>query len=252
MRWAIGVISSPRPIETCQRTIDTIRDSWPEQPLTVFREPGCENAISNCGIVDRPLRWHVGIGDSINPSPDGRFGNFGNWIQCARDLLSVSSRTAEAILIAEDDAVFSSGIRDQIEGSLWPSENCGVVSLYAPNMSQYRTQRKGLVQTRIRFRDPMSSVGNLVGALALVFRPEALSEIAFHKSIDEWKGSHSQSRAGVEGPWERKAVDTWIGRTVLSLGYSAWHFVPSMVSHGGTGGNSSLGHSDSSCRTKTV
>lgn len=235
------MISAKREPPAVQKTIDGLRKSWPEDPITVFQEPDSGVVAGNCNTVVRPDVW---CSDRMPCSEDGAFGNFGNWIQSARDILSVSEKTADAIMICEDDILIAHGIRDLVEKSLWPSEDCGVASLYCPAMSQYRRAKAGLNKTAIAFREPMMSIGNLVGALALIFPVKVLRQIVYHESIESWLGSHAQSKNADTKPWDRKAVDTWIGRTILQLGYTAWHFYPSLVEHAGAA--SSLGHSGAS------
>ena len=221
---------------TVQATVDGLRRSWGDQPITVFREPDCEVEVQDCGRVTRPN--HL-AGEAMPHSEEGKFGNFGNWIQTARDILE--NTTAEVIMICEDDILIAPNIRHFVEEQLWPSTDCGVVSLYCPAMTQYRTTVRGLNETRIKLREPMGSMENLVGALALLFLPAVLRSIVYDDSVHGWRGSHSQSRDSRTKLWERKAIDTWIGRTILKLGYKAYHFYPSLVEHAGD--VSSMGHS---------
>jgi hypothetical protein len=151
----------------------------------------------------------------------------------------------DAILIAEDDALFCRDVHALLQRDLWPSRDCGCVSLYCPAMSHYSQTSFGLGRTRVVMREPLSSSNNLVGALALVFPAAVLRELVYHESIGLWKGSHSQARNPGTPPYERKAVDTWIGRTLVSMGLSIWNYSPSLVQHyvpNPKAANSSLGH----------
>jgi len=240
MQWSVGVISAPRGIETVQQTVDSIRGALLNVPVMVFREP-CEYFdVTGCQAIRRPGT----ISQTKMPSsPQGVFGNFGNWIQSARDILLYDEGKMSAIMMCEDDILITPAIRDLLESHLWPASDCGVISLYSPGLSQYRSNMNGLVRTAVKYKDPMTSVGNMVGALALVFHPDVLRALVTHPSIETWKGSHYQNKQAHLDPWERKAVDTWIGRTLLALGYSIWHFSPSLVKHNmPSADNSSLGH----------
>lgn len=238
MKWSIGILVAPRPVPSIGVTIQSLRRSWSEVPYC-FVEP---QAVKDMGCdwspqsVPRPSVLSPGC--RFQASPEGVFGNFQNWLQAAADLLWVNSRfrfddrgDSDAIMICEDDAEFTVGIREYVESCLWPSEDCGVVSLYCPPLHHYRSLRGGITRTRLLHSgDTLRSRNNLVGALALIFPRKVLAELVNHPSQESWGGSHEQTRSGVN-PWERKAVDTWIGRALLEMGRTAWHFSPSLVNH---------------------
>lgn len=226
MRISVGILSAPRPEPTLNK---------------------CSHAIAESGFS---LIHHATESDSrsfLSPceferSPAGFLGNFQNWLQTARDLLTMDH---DAILIAEDDALFCRDVHAILQRDLWPSQDCGCVSLYCPAMSHYSQTSFGLGRTRVVMREPLSSSNNLVGALALVFPVNVLRELVHHESIRHWKGSHGQAKNPGTPPYERKAVDTWIGRTLISMGYSIWNYAPSLVQHyvpNPLVANSSLGH----------
>lgn len=226
MRISVGILSAPRPEPTVMKCSQAIVDSG-----FIFIHHATES--NNREFVS---------GCEFDRSPFGFLGNFQNWIQTARDLCEFGH---DAILIAEDDALFAPGIYDLLQRDLWPSEHCGCVSLYCPAMSHYKQNENGLHRTEVIRREPLSTSSNLVGALALVFPREVLLKLAWHPSIDEWKGSHHQARDPKTKPYERKAVDTWIGRTLISMGKQIWHYAPSLVQHycpDPSKANSSLGH----------
>ena len=165
---------------------------------------------------------------------------------CALASLNDRERT---ILMVEDDAMFAPNIMPVLERDLWPSETCGCVSLYCPNMTHYKHNYNGLNLTRIEAPGIMGRSGNLVGALALLFPVHVLRDLVYHPSVATWGGSHAQAEDPKTKPWERKAVDTWVGRTLVQMGYTIWHYSPSMVLHyeperGRT--NSTMGHSAAS------
>lgn len=235
MRWLIGILVAPRPVPTVGETLASIRRSWPDEIPYCFAEPGSHECLRGeiCKDVLRPSI--LDDGTQFIVSPEGRFGNFQNWLQSAADLLQASKwlnfSDSDAIMLCEDDAQLTAGIREYVESCLWPSEDCGVVSLYCPPLPHYRSGRGGITKTNlVHAGQKLTARNNLVGALALIFPRKVLVELVNHPSQTDWGGSHAQLRDGVN-PWERKAVDTWIGRALLEMGRAAWHFVPSLVNH---------------------
>ena len=257
MKIACGMISAPRPVETVRKCGESLSDSvgcsW------IYRDgPATDIGVLYGGARTSESEF------LFEKSPSGVLGNFQNWVQTARDILSHCEwmdetgrkdqgplkglKSYDAILIAEDDALFAPNIYDLLQRDLWPSLDCGVVSLYCPKMSQYSTANQGLNKTRITTGKSLTTAGNLVGALALVFPRSVLQEIAYHPSVETWKGSHGQASNPNTKPWERKAVDTWIGQVLKDMGKTAWHYSPSLVYHYSPDpkvANSSLGHGTS-------
>jgi len=237
MKFRTGIIMAPRPVPTVLRCMNSLELSG-FQPQ-IFAEPETTKLFA----INRPDAI-APIGGGIRPSDSGVFGNFQNWIQTARDLL-VNADPSDAILIAEDDAVFAPDLIPMLERDLWPVPSCGCISLYCPNMSNYRQIIPGLNLTQIETPDRLSSRGNLVGALGMLFPASVLKDLVYHPSVASWNGSHRQSENPHTKPWERKAVDTWIGRTLAQMGHSIWHYSPSLVMHYepvGVKSNSSIGH----------
>ena len=240
MKLAIGITVAPRPAHTYRKCVESLTGTGVTPIL--FCEPGCCINRTEYLCVQRPAV------ETEKPffthSPQGVFGNFQNWLQTAMDLLEISD-DADTIMIAEDDSLFAFGIASLLERDLWPSADCGVVSLYSPNMAQYAGQR-GLNKAKVLKGEIDSSRNNLVGALALVFPRPVLEELVKkHRSMDNWAGAHGQRTRGVP-PWERKAIDTWIGRELVSMHKTIWHYSPSLVLHWSPlpagQSNSSLGH----------
>ncbi len=226
MRISVGILSAPRPEPTLNKCSAAIAESG-FSLIHHATESESRHFLSPC---------------EFERSPTGFLGNFQNWLQTARDLLTMDH---DAILIAEDDALFCRDVHALLQRDLWPAADCGCVSLYCPAMSHYSQTSFGLGRTRVIMREPLSSSNNLVGALALVFPAAVLRELVYHESIRHWKGSHAQARNPGTPPYERKAVDTWIGRTLVSMGLSIWNYSPSLVQHyvpNPKAANSSLGH----------
>lgn len=237
MKIHAGIIVAPRPEATVMRCFHSMIAAGFDP--RIFSEPDTSKLFA----IKRPDAV-APVGGGIYPSSSGVFGNFQNWIQTARDMLH-GADDSDAILIAEDDAMFAPNLISLLERDLWPVQSCGCVSLYCPSMSNYRQIIPGLNLTQVESPDRLQRKGNLVGALALIFPATVLRELAYHPSITEWKGSHKQAENPETKPWERKAVDTWIGRTLVRMGRSVWHYSPSLVLHyepekGKS--NSSMGH----------
>lgn len=187
-------------------------------------------------IVNRP---HSIAKNTMPVSSIGTLGNFGNWIQSAKDLLALY-HDCDTFLMCEDDILVSQGLAEFIAARLWPSEHCGCISLYSPSLRHYKTG-SGLCRTNVMYTDVLSTHHNLVGALCLLFPRNVLQDIVSDQaSIDDWRGSHTQRRDSRTSPWDRKAIDTWIGRTLVHKGYEVWNFNPGLVKH--VGFISSLGN----------
>lgn len=243
MKLAVGIIVAPRPSPTYKEVVNSLAGLGVAPIL--FCEPGCCINRTEYLCVQRPT-VETDLAKSLSGSPEGKFGNFQNWIQAGRDLLEITD-DADTFLICEDDALFASGVYPLLERDLWPSQNCGCVSLYCPAMSQY-ANGTGMYKARIVKQNGsfVSSSSNLVGSLALVFPRQVLEELVYHPSIGSWKGSHQQAKLKKTQLWDRKAVDTWIGRTLIEMNKEIWHYSPSLVLHwsplpAGVS-NSSMGH----------
>ena len=235
------MITAPRQLPTATASITSVLSAFNlSRQVVLFAEPGSYDHIENVHrrvlLVNRP---HAVTPNAMPVSSFGVMGNFGNWIQSARDLLALHA-DCDTFLMCEDDIALTPDLTEFIEARLWPSPHCGCISLYCPAMSHY-TEKRGLVQTDVRYTDVLNTHRNLVGALCLLFPRRALEELVSNQqSIDEWGGSHRQRRTPGTLLWERKAIDTWIGRTLVHIGYEIWNFNPGFVKH--TGVTSSLGN----------
>lgn len=226
MRIVSGVICAWRPVATVEKAIGSMHGFWP----FVFYESDSPKPVTGIQRVFRRPSAMASRTDGITIGPAGQFGNFQNWIQSARDLLELD-KSAQAILIAEDDALFAPGIRELLERDLWPSDDCGLVSLYCPNVTEYLSRGYGLFRT---------NRAGLLGAVAMVFPRNVLEAIVYDESVATWRSDDRRFK-----PWTRKDVDEWIGITLKKHGYSAWHYSPSLVLHfspSANKDNSSLGH----------
>lgn len=232
MKFATGVMVAPRPHRTVEITLSGLRANG-LQPVC-FMEPGI-SAIPNVECVLRPAR-RAAEGPFLpeHLSPEGRFGNFQNYIQMMADLL-VMFPDADALLLCEDDARICKNVIPFLKTALWPHAKCGAVSLYAPSMFTYGSpfpMCKHIVRK------------NTVGALATVFRPEVARKMLECAVTKWWKGDKHQ-QSGV-APWERRGCDAWIGNCMYYLDFGVYCFTPSLVDHycppESNGANSSLGN----------
>lgn len=219
MQWAVGTIAAPRPASgSLGVTVRSLRrNDW--NPI-VFAEPGTEQVDGAVVFrIDRPTTLAPLI-ESFEPSPEGRLGNFQNYLQAAADLLYLRPN-ADAILITEDDAEFCSGIREWIEPKLWKIPQCGCYSLYTANITSHRSYYP---------REMVSPTTPIMGSLALIWRPDVLRMILDSPEVHKFKGSSSQ-RMSKMPKWKRLAVDSFLGRELRSTGYHMRLFSRSFVRH---------------------
>jgi hypothetical protein len=217
MKFAVGVLAAPRPIETVGKTVASLIAAGFEQPVCFFEPGHYSTQVEN--KITRPTR----IGNllpGLTPSPDGRFGNFQNCLQSLADLISMQPN-ADAFIIVEDDALLCRQVAGFLEKSLWPSCDCGMVSLYHPALRSY-SEGEGVYRKVVR--------DGVVGALAMVFHPSVARMILSNtRMVSEFKGSKYQQH-GVD-PWVRNACDFWVGNSIRQAGYSVWSIQPSLVTH---------------------
>ena len=238
------MITAPRQLPTATASITSVLSAFNlSRQVVLFAEPGSYDHIENVHrrvlLVNRLPQNGYEVSSKMPAAPSGTLGNFGNWIQSARELLWLY-KDSDTFLMCEDDIAITPDLTKFIEARLWPSPHCGCISLYCPAMPHY-TERRGLIRTDVRYTDVLNTHHNLVGALCLLFPRRALEELVSNQqSIDEWGGSHRQRRTPGTLLWERKAIDTWIGRTLVHMGWQIWNFNPGFVKHTGT--TSSLGN----------
>lgn len=240
MKWAVGTIAAPRPVKGgLSVTIKSLRANGWDRSF-VFAEPGTEDPDDiGYARVDRPHSLTTPRRD-FEEGPDGRLGNFQNYLQAAEDLLATNP-AAEAILITEDDVEFATGVKTWIEKRLWQIPECGCYSLYTANIPSHRNYHA---------KEIVSPTTPIVGSLALVWRPHALEILLHSPAIRKFGGSAKQMLRGCS-PWERSAVDTFLGQELRKTGYHMRLFTRSLVRHWlppGARDNSSLQNGPSTGR----
>lgn len=215
-RWAVGITTAPRRQPTLDRTVDSLRRAgW--EPI-VFAEPGTDLRAADgkdLEIVTRPQR----------------LGCWRNYVQTMRDLVDRHPQ-ADAVLIVQDDVVFSPCLRRFVECDLWPSNSVGCVSFYCPNFPAYETaalaDQVGLLKVNHR---------NLIGACAMAYPMQTARRIIAHPLAADWRGC---VRGHQPDPVRKKAVDSWVGHVTRDLRLNNYFYLPSLCQH--VAGTSAVGH----------
>ncbi len=115
--WAVGITTAPRTISTLSQCIQSLRlAGWTE--LRLFAEPNSKLPAKQTGLLlslrDRPM------------------GAFPNWMMGLSELV-LRNPHADAYFMAQDDAIFTGGLRAYLENTLWPDRHVGVISVYCPS-----------------------------------------------------------------------------------------------------------------------
>jgi len=200
MIWEVGTTAAPRPVATLQKSLNSLGKAGFTSG-TIFAEPGIGQ-----------LPFHLG-GWEILRHPHRR-GAWANWLCAIRHLLT-QNRDAQALLLCQDDAVFCRGLREYLEGSLWPADDVAVCSPYCPTL--YRSPQPGWHREDHGW--------DLVGAVCWAI-PRTAAE-AILRDL-------GQVNAG-------RQIDARIGRWARQTGRSVWYHTPSLAQHIAPT-NSALGH----------
>lgn len=236
MKWATAVIAAPRQHHCLTRCLRFLSANGLRSPV-VYAEPGLqptEEDLRLAEILFRPNTESEPI-PFLQHSPEGRFGNFQNWLQAGADLLETAP-DADVYLICEDDAIVCHGAIEFVEQWLWPAVRCGAVSLYSAASND-------LIRHRIPSLVPFNRRG-MLGALAMAFRRECLESLVRSPEIQHWQGQMSQ-RGKFPPRWELSAIDTWVGNRMSDSHWKIWCFTRSLVNHWvppGLRSNSTLGN----------
>jgi hypothetical protein len=165
MELLIGVMAAPRPVETVDITLESLKSAgFGTDFTTVFCEPG-DYLFGHTKLI-RPNTLHQSI--DLKSSKEGRLGNFQNFVQTLRDLVTLSENY-DAIMIVEDDAVFASNVRPLVAEQIDNGFD-GMLSLYTPNIRQFFENERVGLQTIVR--EPF------FGGLALVLPIDLARKIA--------------------------------------------------------------------------
>lgn len=222
MKWYTIITTAPRKEPTLQICVESMRIcGW--EPI-VLAEPGSPQS------------------DAPTITNEVRLGVWFNWVKSIR--LALES-DADVIMTVQDDSEFHPDSKDFVETCLWPSKDCGFVSLYTP---KHYTVISDILLRKLRRRnpnvEPMRPVGvnkiitrSLWGACALVWPRPVLEHIINLPFIDQWVGAMPKSRnpqvyrTRRDNPHLIANSDTAIGKLMNSNGYSMWFLDPSPVEH---------------------
>lgn len=231
MKWYIAVTTAPRKECTLLSTLESLEDcGW--QPV-VFAEPGSTP-------TDR-LTYHN----------SERLGIWRNWVHSIRIALESD---ADIIMTVQDDCSFHPESKSYMESIVWPSSDCGFVSLYTPK--HYTFYAPSVLKT-LRRKDPdigpMRPTGinriytqSLWGACALAWPRKVLEKVAQHRLMEHWVGATPRSgnpaiyKKRMENPSIIANSDTAIGKIMNQMNKSMWFIDPSLVTH--TARFSSISH----------
>jgi hypothetical protein len=230
MKWTVAITTAPRKECTLNACIASLLNcGFASYELNIFAEP--ESTLPTHG--------------NLHLSPQ-KLGVWRNWVHSVQH--SIANTDADLILTVQDDSLFHPDSKDFIESALWPSADCGFISLYTPKHYTVRKDRT--------LRDPGINriiTHSLWGACALVWPREILEKIVLpHPLIHKWYGA--QPRSGSPSVIERRKADpsliansdTAIGKMMNWTKRSMWFVDPSPVQH--IARYSTISHGDNSGR----
>jgi glycosyltransferase involved in cell wall biosynthesis len=206
LRWAIGLLTAPRPIPTIERALASLAGAgfW---PVHIFAEPGSWI----------PEHWA-----RLPRTVHGRsLGNLGNFYTSLASLLMLDP-AADCFAIFQDDIEVAQGLRAWCDSQLWP-EGAGLVSLYTCGVDHaqetgWHILHRGMCHT--------------FGAQAFVFRGDVLKDFLTDGRLLEMR--EAGFRAGDDA-----AVGEWASRRGIGIAYHT----PSLVNHvGATSSIAADGH----------
>lgn len=204
------VTTAPRREPTLQTCVDSLRDcGWSPIVLAEPESPPC----------DAHMIYH-----------SQKLGVWRNWVASVR--LALES-DADIIMTVQDDSLFHPESKIFTESILWPSEDCGFISLYTPKHYSFNSRTKELKEPGV-YRVYTRS---LWGACALVFPRHVLEHVIKSSLIDSWLGANPKSRNPAvlrkrkNDPSLIANSDTAIGKLMNWNKYSMWFVDPSPVQH---------------------
>ena len=149
-----------------------------------------------------------------------KHGEFRNFVAALEHLLAHHPGSS-AMLSVQDDTMFCQRVAAAPERKLWPSPQCGAISLYMSR--RYSYQPLGLAPLRVKPR-------LFCGACAIAFRPEVARLLVAPEHVDKWRG---HTRHTITEPERQEGVDTYIGETLTDCGWEIWAHRPSLAEHFG-------------------
>jgi len=221
-KWYVAVTTAPRKDPTIQKCITSLREcGW--EP-TVFAEPDSE------------------LTDALTVHNTEKLGVWHNFLKSARYALESD---AEVIMTVQDDSLFHPDSKVFTESILWPSANCGFVSLYTP---KHYSIYPNSVLRQLRRKNPSTPelrptgvtqiyTQSLWGACALVWPRKVLEALVAHPIAKRWVGAVPRSgnpavyKKRMENPSSIANSDTAIGKVLNAMNRTMWFVDPSPVQH---------------------
>lgn len=202
--WAVGVTTAPRSQPTLRACLESLQaNGWNPD---VYAEPGSDLMKWSGPVVHRPKK----------------LGCFHNWLDMIRDLLR-RYPDAKWILTVQDDTAFAPNAKRFVEQLQWPSEKCGMISLYTSRLyTQGKKRPPGAFKTPLR---------NWWGALAMCFRRETAERLVECRAIQDWNWENIPKNRKAKNPANVRHLDTAIGNALKSLREELWSFHPSLSQH---------------------
>lgn len=222
MKWYVAVTTAPRKECTLEKCILSLRNSGWEP--TIFAEPGST------------------LTDALTVHNNKKLGVWFNFLNSVRVALESD---ADVIMTVQDDSLFHPDSKSFTESILWPSTDCGFVSLYTPkHYTLYDSRVKALLRKRNQLVGDTREPGvnkiytqSLWGACALVWPRTVLERLLTHHITKKWVGAHPKSgnpafqRERMKNPDTIANSDTAIGTILNAIGKSMWFLDPSPVQH---------------------
>ena len=209
MKWEVAITTAPRKECTLQQCIDSLRDcGW--EP-TIFAEPGSTN--TNCLTIHNSTK----------------LGIWNNWVNSVRCALKTD---AEVIMTVQDDTLFHPDSKKFVESIMWPSPDCGFISLYTP---KHYTIRRDKTIRPVGVNKIVTK--SLWGACALVWPREVLEKVINHPLIEAWAGAPPKSgnkeviQRRIDNPHTIANSDTAIGKIMNRMKYTMRFVDPPPVQH---------------------
>lgn len=209
MKWEVAITTAPRRECTLKQCVESIRNcDW--EP-TIYAEPG------STGI------------DCLTVHNKTKLGIWRNWVNSVKCSLSTD---ADVIMTVQDDTLFHPDSKIFVEDIMWPSLDCGFISLYTP---KHYTIRRDKTIRSVGVNKIVTK--SLWGACALVWPRSVLERIMVHPLIDSWAGAPPKSgnKKVIENrranPETIANSDTAIGKLMNRCNYSMWFVDPSPVQH---------------------
>lgn len=198
--WAVGLTTAPRRSPTLATTLDSLAAAGWDRP-TVFAEPGTRiaKAFQQLKLVRR----------------QEKLGAWPNFLLGLNELV-LTSPTADAYLMVQDDAIFLRNTRDYLEATLWPHPRTGVVSLHTPSHHVPED-----AATRGFF--PREVGWAAWGAMAFVFSNASARALLRHPAV-----INHRSRGTGEGLCN---VDSVVGHWCHLAGFEFYLHCPSLTQH---------------------